>query len=72
VFGFSSTLTKAILGSHATSTLRQGGREAKLWLRPGLTLAYNRGFGARELRDLREIVEATREEIEAAWGQFFD
>jgi hypothetical protein len=52
--------------------VRQGSREAKLWLRPGLPQAYNHGFNATELRDLRELVEANREQIEAAWNEFFD
>jgi hypothetical protein len=51
--------------------VRQVGREAKLWLRPGLPEAYNRGFSERELRQLREIVEVNREKIEAAWNEFF-
>jgi hypothetical protein len=52
--------------------IRQGGREAKLWLRSGLPQAYNRGFSGRELRELREVIEANREQIEAAWNEFFD
>ena len=35
--------------------VRQGDREAKLWLRSGLPQAYNYGFSPRELRDLREL-----------------
>jgi hypothetical protein len=52
--------------------VRQAGCEAKLWLRPGLPHAYNYGFSARELRTIRELVEANREQIEAAWNEFFD
>jgi hypothetical protein len=52
--------------------VRQAGHEAKLWLRLGLPQAYNRGFSARELRDLREFIEANREQIETAWNEFFD
>jgi hypothetical protein len=52
--------------------VRQTGRKAKLRLRPGLPQAYNYGFGARELRVVRELVEANREQIEAAWHEFFD
>jgi hypothetical protein len=51
--------------------VRHAGREAKLWLRPGLPEAYNRGFSERELSDLRSIVEANREQIETAWHEFF-
>ena len=52
--------------------IRQAGREAKLWLRTGLPEAYNRGFSASELRNLRKLVEAQREQIEAVWNEFFD
>ena len=31
--------------------------EAKFWLRPEVTLAYNEGFRARVLRELVEMVE---------------
>jgi hypothetical protein len=51
--------------------VRQGEREAKLWLRPTLPAAYNQGFSARELRSLRALIEAHREEVEAAWNEFF-
>ena len=43
----------------------------KLWLRRGLPQAYNNGFGERELRELRQVIEANREQIEAAWNEFF-
>jgi hypothetical protein len=52
--------------------IRQAGREAKLWLRPSLPQAYNHGFSDRELQDIRELVEANREQIETAWNEFFD
>jgi hypothetical protein len=52
--------------------VRQTGREAKLWLRPGLPHAYNYGFSSRELSVVRELVEENREQIEAAWNEFFD
>lgn len=52
--------------------VRQANREAKLWLRPGLPQAYNYGFGAREMREIRELVEANREQIETTWNEFFD
>jgi hypothetical protein len=52
--------------------VRQAGSEAKLWFRPGLPRAYNHGFTARKLREIREIVETNREQIETAWNEFFD
>jgi hypothetical protein len=51
--------------------VRQGDRETKLWLRPGLPEAYNYGFSQSEMRDLRDVIEANRERIETAWNKFF-
>lgn len=51
--------------------VRQAGREAKLWLRPGLPQAYNYGFSTRQLNNIRELVEANREQLETAWNEFF-
>lgn len=45
--------------------------EAKLWLRPGVRVAYNDGFNAKTLNDLLRIVEQHREQIERAWNEFF-
>jgi Domain of unknown function (DUF4160) len=52
--------------------VRQAGSEAKLWLRPGLPEAYNYGFSTGELREIRELIEANREQIETSWNEFFD
>jgi hypothetical protein len=49
----------------------QGDSEAKLWLRPEVSVAYNDGFNARTLRELLSLVEANREDIEKAWNDFF-
>jgi hypothetical protein len=51
--------------------VRQGDRETKLWLRPGLPVAYNYGFSRSEIRELREVIEEDRERIETAWDAFF-
>jgi hypothetical protein len=45
--------------------------EAKFWLRPDVVIAYSDGFNARTLRELTEIIEQRREEIEQAWHEFF-
>ena len=45
--------------------------DAKLWLWPEVTVAYNGGHPARVLRDLVEIVTNRRREIEGAWHGFF-
>lgn len=51
--------------------IEQGGREAKFWLRPGVSVTYNDGFNARTLGDLLSLVEANRDRIEKAWSDFF-
>jgi len=51
--------------------VEQGGNEARFWLRPEISLAYNDGFNARTLRELLRLVEANREFIEKAWDDFF-
>ena len=47
------------------------GAEAKFWLYPGIELAYNRGFDARTIRRLHDVVLEPRDEIEGAWNDFF-
>jgi uncharacterized protein DUF4160 len=47
------------------------GSDAKFWLFPAVEVAYNRGFTARELRQLQTIVEQRRDEIESAWNDYF-
>lgn len=46
-------------------------QQAKFWLRPEVSIAYNDGFNARTLRELLRLVEANRERIEKAWNDFF-
>lgn len=45
--------------------------DAKSWLYPEVELAYNRGFDARWIKRLRDIVVMRRTEIEDAWNDFF-
>lgn len=49
----------------------QAGVDAKFWLYPSVRLAYNRGYDARTIKRLQDIVEAHREEIERAWNEHF-
>ncbi len=49
----------------------KGEADAKLWLFPEVEVAYNHGFSARVLRQLRDVVEERREEIEEAWNDHF-
>jgi len=44
---------------------------AKFWLRPEVSLAYDRGFSPRVLSELIGVIEARRDEIESAWHDFF-
>ncbi len=45
--------------------------DAKFWLYPDIELAYNRGFNARTIKQLRDIVDERRHEIERAWDEHF-
>ena len=47
------------------------GIDAKFWLSPQVSVAYNDGFNARVLRELIDIVRNRRGEIEGAWHEFF-
>lgn len=47
------------------------GIDAKFWLSPQVSVAYNDGFNARVLRELIDIVRNRRREIEGAWNEFF-
>lgn len=51
--------------------IAQPGAEAKFWLYPEVELAYNRGFDARTIRRLHDVVLERRDEIEGAWNAFF-
>lgn len=44
---------------------------AKFWLQP-VSLARNRGFSARELRQLQGLVEQHQAELMEAWNEYFD
>lgn len=45
--------------------------DAKFWLFPNVTVAYNRGFNARAQSELIKIIDARRDEIERAWNDHF-
>ena len=47
------------------------GAKAKFWLYPQVEMAYNRGFDARTIKRLEEIVTERRGEIEEMWNDFF-
>lgn len=47
------------------------GIDAKFWLWPEVSVAYNDGFNAKTLRELVEIIGNRRDEIARAWNEFF-
>lgn len=47
------------------------GAKAKFWLFPDVELAYNRGFDARTIRRLSDVIAARRTDIEEASNDFF-
>ncbi|HVQ09602.1 MAG TPA: DUF4160 domain-containing protein [Allosphingosinicella sp.] len=47
------------------------GIDAKFWLHPEVNVAYNKGFDARTLSKLSQIVEERSNEIERAWDEHF-
>lgn len=51
--------------------VRQGNREAKLWLTPIVSIAWNRRIDPRTLKRLVAIAEAHRDEFEEKWHVFF-
>ena len=51
--------------------VRKGRDNAKFWLYPEVTVAYNRGFSSREQSELAAVVEQHRDEIERAWNEHF-
>ncbi len=49
----------------------RSGAKAKFWLFPEVELAYNRGYDARTVKHLRDVVEQRRAEIEEVWNDYF-
>ena len=52
-------------------SVRPGSDEAKFWLQPNVSIAYNDGFDARTLNRLQKLVELHRDELERAWHEHF-
>jgi hypothetical protein len=50
---------------------RQGDDEAKFWLTPTVSLAYNDGLTAKALNKAQKLVELHRSELERAWNDYF-
>lgn len=51
--------------------VRRGRDNAKFWLHPDITVAYNRGFSSREQSELVLLIASRRDEIERAWNDHF-
>jgi hypothetical protein len=49
----------------------KGRDTAKFWISPEVSIAYNRGFGAKVLSQLISVIEERVEEIESAWNDQF-
>lgn len=49
----------------------RAGAKAKFWLFPEVELAYNRGYDARTVKRLQEVLEQRRGEIEEFWNDYF-
>ena len=51
--------------------VERGGMEAKFWIGPDVSVAYNEGFNARTLREVAGLIAANMERIGEAWNEFF-
>jgi hypothetical protein len=51
--------------------VRRGRDDAKFWLQPEVSLAYNRGFSSKVLSALIRVIEERRDQIERDWDAFF-
>lgn len=51
--------------------VRQGNKEAKLWLTPVVRVAWNKRIDPRTLNRLMSVAEAHRAEFEEKWHVFF-
>ncbi len=45
--------------------------EAKFWLEPIVSLAFNYRLSSKQLKQLQEIVEDHKDEIEKSWKKHF-
>ena len=44
---------------------------AKFWIRPEVTLVYDKGFSRKVLSELVAVIEERADEIERAWNEHF-
>jgi hypothetical protein len=64
-FFFSREETRVHVHVHAVDG------EAKFWLEPTFDLARNAGLSKTQITEIRQIIEAHRDEIQTAWEQHF-
>lgn len=50
---------------------RPDGATAKFWIRPEISVAYNKGFSAKVLSQLMSVIEERADEIESVWHDHF-
>ena len=51
--------------------VKGGGRDAKIWLEPDVSIADSYGFNSRELADILRVVTKNRDLILRAWHEHF-
>jgi hypothetical protein len=51
--------------------IKGGGRDAKIWLVPEISIADSYGFNPRELSNILRIISANRELLLSAWHDRF-
>jgi hypothetical protein len=51
--------------------VKGGGRDAKIWLEPEVSIADSYGFNSRELGDILRVVATNRDLILRAWNEHF-
>jgi len=51
--------------------VKGGGRDAKIWLEPAISIADSYGFNPRELSNILRVVEDNRDLLLRAWHDHF-
>jgi len=51
--------------------VKGGGRDAKIWLEPEVSIADSYGFNSQELGRILRIVSDRRDQILRAWHEYF-
>ena len=51
--------------------VKGGGRDAKIWLEPDVSVVDSYGFNSRDLGNIIRIVSENRDRILRAWHEYF-